>query len=188
MHYFLIISFCEQREVEENRKKLEQGSEMQAAMESLKKQSNQIETDLRKEIENLKTTNSDLQSQIKLQQLPNPSSEAKVDKVAEDNLIKDPSYRSKFNADTDVEGGNQPKLSNDINPIPHDLSASPGVNKTALHQESVKANNKVEEVDKVDTNISKEVQDEFPSPNKTNEEEISKGAPSDQDDNHVNKK
>lgn len=155
---------------------------MQAAMESLKKQSNQVESDLRKEIEELKKTNSDLQSQIKSQQPVNPSSE---NKVAEDTLIKDPSYRSKFNADTDIEAGNQPKISNDINPIPHDIPASPSVNKTAAHQESVEANKAVEEVDKVDTNISKEVPDELPSPNKTNEEEISKGVPNDQDDNHI---
>ena len=177
--------------MDDNRKKLEQGSEMQKALESMKDQKDQMEKDLRSEIEQLKKSNDDLKSQIKKdQELSLKSSNVKSDKGIDDVPIQDPSYRSKLNADTDIEAGavkpNNPG-DQDANPVVNAVaSASPILNKPEPKVVSVE-DNKVED-NAVDTNNSKEVRDdEFPFPDKTNEEEISKGSMNEnQENNHVN--
>lgn len=183
-----------QKEMDENRKKLEQGSEMQQALESMKKQKDEMEKDLRSEIEQLKKSNEDLKSQMKKDQELSPkSSNVKSDK-GDDVAIQDPSYRSKFNADTDIEAGvvkpNSPG-DQDTNPAVNGVaSASPILNKPepkAGVEDNKGEDNKGED-NAVDTNNSKEVRDdEFPFPDRTNEEEISKGSVNgNQENNHIN--
>ena len=190
--------------MDDNRKKLEQGSEMQKALESMKNQKDQMEKDLLSEIEQLKKSNDDLKSQIKKDQElspRSPSSNVKSDKAIDDVPVQDPSYRSKLNADTDIDAGaikpNNPG-DQDANPAVNAVaSASPILNKPEPEPKVVSIednkveNNKVEdnkvEDNAVDTNNSKEVRDdEFPFPDKTNEEEISKGSMNEnQENNHV---
>lgn len=146
-------------------------------METLQAQKNEMERDLRQQIDQLTQSNNELKSQYK--SWPQPTTRPLSSDVYSEKLKEDPSYRSKFNVDTDVEPGVKPVIleATDVNlvKIPSSLP-----NKTRLNPSADE--NRVA----IDTNHSKEVQDEFPMPNKTNEEEISKGSQNDtENNNHV---
>lgn len=181
-----LITFFLQKEVEETRKKLVQRNELQTVIESLRNEKAQIEQNLRQEIEQLKNENTELKTKIDTQpNLISPSSDAKGDKLVEDGLVKDPSYRSKFNVDTDIEGGVKPQIPGEQD-IPLAKPASPqSLNKTASLQAPSEEDKKSDGL-AADTNISKEVQDELPSPNKITEDEISDGRVNDQKSNQIN--